>query len=110
VNSSPPAQVAIMIERLKTLDCSEVATSAASSTRWMTAAWYIVTSGPNASPQRKKAAWETTGVPLGRRGRAGDSIVRRRGAGAEFRIDGWGPAGKPTHRITLSADRALARS
>ncbi len=52
-----------MIEKLKTLDCTDVATSLAYSARLMTAVWYIVTSGPNARPQRKNPACETPIIP-----------------------------------------------
>jgi hypothetical protein len=66
----PPTQVAIMIERLKTLDCTDVATSPPCSTCLLTAVWYIVTSGPNARPQRKKAMCEMPPVPPNARSRA----------------------------------------
>jgi len=59
-----------MIERLKTLDCTDVATSLASSTCLLTAVWYIVTSGPNARPQRKNAVWDMTTVPRNARSMA----------------------------------------
>ena len=55
-NSIPPIHVATMMDKLKTLDCTEVAMSRASSTCLVTAVWYIVTSGPKARPQRKNAA------------------------------------------------------
>ena len=51
------------MERLKTEDCTEVPTSLASPNRLMTAAGYIVTTGPKAKPHRKNAPCDIAVTP-----------------------------------------------
>ena len=51
-----------MIEKLNTLDCSEVATSRPRSTWRAMAVWYIAPSGPKDTPQRRKVKWATPGT------------------------------------------------
>src|SRR5690606_16574160 len=63
VNTAPPTQVAIMMDKLNTLDCTEVATALPLATCLLTAVWYIVTKGPKAIPHNKNPRCEKPCAP-----------------------------------------------
>src|SRR5690606_20289364 len=101
-----------MIERLKTLDCTDVATSFASSTCLLTAVWYIVTSGPNDSPHRKYARWETTTVPRKTRNNAiaaaptsNDSTINQRRCASMYFADTTTERNEPAPKIRSATRR-----
>lgn len=62
-SKSPPAEDAIIIDKLNTEDCTEVATSLAVSTCLLTAACNKVTSGPKDIPHKKKPKCPIPFVP-----------------------------------------------